>query len=128
MGTRRLHIGAQGISGGGVVVGGDPVPFNSYNWTRTYAGTTQGKLEIALDSAGAATVHRLHPDRFYWDFSPVDAGGLVYFYRDACRNTFGSARYANISETEPNGDRRFWGHSELATHKSAQHFIGVINE
>ncbi|HCR1715105.1 TPA: hypothetical protein ONA96_006510, partial [Pseudomonas aeruginosa] len=49
-------------------------------------------------------------------------------YRDAVHVAIGDARYASIYETGQDGLRRRWGHTALADHKAAHHFIGVINE
>ena len=62
----------------------------------------------------------------YFLASPNDYGEV--FYRDACKVVFGDSEYANISETNENNLRYKWGYSHLVEHKSAYHFIGVINE
>jgi hypothetical protein len=70
-------------------------------------------------------IHSRVPDTMYFMGSPDEFVGV--FYRDACKAVFGSAVYANVSENEGDGRKR-WGYTRLADHKSAHHFIGVINE
>lgn len=55
---------------------------------------------------------------------------LGVFYRDAACVVAGDAEYASISEPDPDApkQRTRWGFTRLADHKSAHHFIGVINE
>lgn len=62
----------------------------------------------------------------YYTSSPDVFGGV--FYIDGTKNMFGSASYANLSESKPSGGRVRWGRTSLADHKSAHHFVGVINE
>lgn len=70
-------------------------------------------------------IHNDVPHAMYFMGSPDEFVGV--FYRDACKAVFGSAVYANVSENEGDGRKR-WGYTRLADHKSAHHFIGVINE
>lgn len=110
---------------GGVTIGGEAPGFEPYFSETTYPGDSSGRVSVSYAVAGAANVHRNEPHSWYFSFSPVDD---FYFYRDATRITFGEAEYASVYETDPSGLRRRWGHTELATHKAAHHFIGVINE
>lgn len=66
-----------------------------------------------------------HADAYYTS-SPDIFGGMIY--RDGCKVVFGDSFYANISEEKEAGGRMRWGNTSLADHKSAHHFIGVINE
>jgi hypothetical protein len=70
-------------------------------------------------------VHKNKPDNMYFLGSPDPYVGV--FYRDGCSVTFGDSEYANLSE-KVDGKRKHWGYTSLADHKSAHHFIGVINE
>ena len=51
-------------------------------------------------------------------------------YGDCIRLTAGEAIYASTSETASGygGARYHWGYTSLADHRSAHHFIGVINQ
>lgn len=109
----------------GVVIGGEAPGFDSYSVETRYPGEAGGKLCLSLGGAGSITVHKNMPNSWFFSISPDN---LMYFYRDVARVTFGESRYASISETGQDGLRRRWGHTALATHKAAHHFIGVINE
>ena len=61
-------------------------------------------------------------------FLAVPSINLSRFYRDACKVVFGDTEYANISEIDQYNRRYKLGYSSLVEHKSAYHFIGVINE
>ncbi len=110
---------------GGVVIGGEAPSFEPYSNRTTYPGESSGRLSISYSVAGNTIIHRDQPHSWYFSFSPIDD---FYFYRDAVHVTFGESRYASINEEDPQGRRRRWGHTGLADHKSAHHFIGVINE
>lgn len=113
----------------GVVVGGEAPAFQGYSWEKSYPGESSGRISLSFTVAGSKIFSREKPNQFYYDFSPVDAGGTpLYFYRDAIYNAMGEAQYASISETDKHGRRYKWGNTRLADHKSAHHFIGVINE
>lgn len=86
-------------------------------------GEIKGELKFSLmaDLSGISVV----PDIMYFHGSPSEFGGI--FYRDATKITFGEAVYGNVSE-EADGGRKRWGYTRLADHKSAHHFVGVINE
>lgn len=114
---------------GGVVIGGEAPRITKYKTEKRFPGESSGRVSISLTVAGSKVVHKRKPSQFYYDFSPVDAGGSpLYFYRDIANITIGNAEYASCSEKDKNGRRSRWGHTELADHKSAHHFIGVINE
>lgn len=110
---------------GGVVIGGEAPRFEPHSSMNTYPGESSGRLSISYSVAGNAVVHRDQPHTWYYGFSPVDD---FYFYRDAVHVTFGESSYASINEEDPQRLRRRWGYTSLADHKSAHHFIGVINE
>lgn len=113
----------------GVVIGGESPRLDTYSWDNTEYGSSKGYVSVSITIKGAGNIHRKVPDRFYYDFSPVESGGsLVYFYRDATWIAFGKQRYASTSEKKDNGLRCYWGSSKLVDHKSAHCFIGVINE
>jgi len=115
--------------GFGVLVGGEAPKIDEYFTRQTEPGKSSGKVSITYPVAGSVRVNSEKPSQFYYDFSPAMAGGVpLYFYRDAIFNTIGTAQYANTSEEDAGGKRKKWGHTELADHKSAHHFIGVINE
>lgn len=109
----------------GVVIGGEAPGFEPYFYETTYPGESSGRLHISCAVAGNTTVNRNNPHTWYFGFSPVDD---FYFYRDAVHITFGESQYASINEEDGQKLRRRWGHTGLADHKGAHHFIGVINE
>ena len=109
----------------GVTIGGEPPGFNPYHEEATYPGTSSGRVSVSLSVAGSVVAHRRVPDGWYYSFSPVENN---YFYRDACRVTFGDASFASISEQDQYGQRSRWGYSSVASNNGAHHFIGVINE
>lgn len=86
-------------------------------------GAEKGELlfSLAAELFGIKVV----PNIMYFLGSPDPFVGV--FYRDAARVLFGDAMYANVSE-ESDGGRKRWGFTRLADHKSAHHFVGVINE
>lgn len=115
--------------GNGVVVGGEAPPYQEYSWSKQYPGEDSGRISISFTVAGSKEFSKEKPSQWYYDFSPVESGGsLSYFYRDAIYNAIGKAEYASISEEDRYGRRIKWGNTNLADHKSAHHFIGVINE
>lgn len=114
---------------GGVVIGGEAPQIEPFEKTEAVHGKLSGRVSISYAFNGSSIAHRNKPDEWYFAFSPVDAGGTPhYFYQDACRVGFGDSEYASIYEKGAYGLRIRWGYTQLADHKSAHHFIGVINE
>lgn len=112
----------------GVVIGGEEPQIRPFSETKYSAGKSEGRVNACLGGVGSLQVNNHFPESLYWGFSPIPASsGEIYFYRDACRVTFGESKYANISEM--NGQQRYrWGHSVLVETHQAHHFLGVINE
>ena len=106
-------------SGGG---GAPKVQTYSKSWRED--GKTTGNIYITIDDVPRKI--DVIPATTYFLPSPDLYVGV--FYRDACKVVFGDSEYANISETNENNLRYKWGYSRLVDHKSAYHFIGVINE
>ena len=106
--------------------GGRPTVKN-FSKTTQEEGDKGGDLRISLDPL-PQTVHKEVPNWHYFEMSPDEYGNV--FYRDAIRNEAGNAVYSSVSEPESEGSplRKHWGHTSLADHKSAHHFIGVIHE
>lgn len=103
--------------------GGGPPSFQSYSNVTFGDSTHEGNLQVSIVS-NIEEIHRNIPDTMYFMGSPDEYLGV--FYRDACKIEFGQMEYASVSE---GGElRRRWGYTGLATHKSAHHFFGVINE
>ncbi|MGV2423025.1 UNVERIFIED_CONTAM: hypothetical protein QOZ53_15165 [Pseudomonas aeruginosa] len=109
----------------GVIIGGEAPGFDPYRKDTQYPNESSGRLSVCLSVAGAVQVNKDMPHSWYWGFSPEND---FYFYRDAVHVAIGDARYASIYETGQDGLRRRWGHTALADHRAAHHFIGVINE
>ena len=113
----------------GVTIGGEAPRLETYNINSTTYANKKGRVDVSITIKGAGNIHKNIPDSFYYGFSPVESGGsLVYFYRDATWITAGTQNYTNIDEKKDNGLRVYWGSTNLADHKSAHCFIGVINE
>lgn len=105
--------------------GGGPPSFHPSSTTERGEAKETGNLQIAINNQ-VELIHSRVPDIMYFMGSPDDIVGV--FYRDACRVVFGDSIYANVSETAGGDTRKYWGYTSLATHKTAHHFIGVINE
>lgn len=104
--------------------GGGAPSYQPYVRTEQGKGSEKGSLKVSILES-EQLVHSDVPQTMYFLGSPDPYVGV--FYRDAARVTFGQAVYANVSENV--GERRkYWGYTALADHKSAHHFIGVINE
>ena len=89
-------------------------------------GKSEGDLSLSiLDTPGK--VHK-DPATTYFLYSPDEFVGV--FYRDAVRNVAGTSEYANVSEADPEApkQRKRYGFTSVADHKTAHHFIGVLNE
>ncbi len=96
-------------------------------YTKTSVGPsteTGGLMTNIIDGVGQ--ILTTAPDQDYFFISPTENGS--YFYRDGCKVVFGDSVYANVSEAGDGGRRKYWGYTNLVDHKSAHHFIGVINE
>lgn len=99
---------------------------------KPYVKTDQeeGKEERDLQTSITPQTWRVHkvPDITYFLGSPGEFGDV--FYRDATRVVAGDATYANVMEDDPDApkQRKRLGFTRIADHKSAHHFIGVINE
>lgn len=108
--------------------GGGAPSFKAYSTTTQQPSSEKGALHISVLSQ-PEPVHARVPDKMYFLGSPDEFVGV--FYRDATRIVFGQSIYANVSESEeqtPGSLRRRYGFTSLADHKSAHHFLGVINE
>lgn len=105
--------------------GGGAPKVKEYSISNIEPSSSIGSLYFDL-SETPVQVHSHIPQEWYFYVSPDEYGNL--FYRDACKVVFGHSEYANISETNENNLRYKWGYSNLVEHKSAYHFIGVINE
>lgn len=94
--------------------------------TITEDGKSEGDLKLSF-MASTVKVNSKPRDGFFI-VSPNEYKDV--FYADAVKIVAGTAEYANCSESDadaPN-QRKRWGFTRLADHKSAHHFIGVINE
>lgn len=115
--------------GGGCSVGGEPPGWQKKSSSEQQSGKSTGRVSVTINHNGHSIVHSNLPEQWYYQFSPVDAGGSPhYMYRDATWIACGDASYVSVSEKRSDGKRSSWGKSELADYESAQHFIGVINE
>lgn len=106
--------------------GGGPPKFTPKSSGSAEAGKSERDLSISiLDSPGK--VHK-DPANTYFLYSPDEFVGV--FYRDAVRNVAGTSEYANVSEADPEApkQRKRYGFTSVADHKTAHHFIGVLNE
>jgi hypothetical protein len=110
---------------GGVVIGGEAPGFEPFSSLKEYPAESSGRLSVSMKAAGSTIAQRDIPHSWYFGFSPEDD---TYFYRDAVHIAIGDASYASIYEQDQNKLRRRWGNTSLADHKTAHHFVGVINE
>lgn len=87
-----------------------------------------GRLDASIEEE-ATEVHREPPQEWYFTPSPDPKTGYI-FYRDACKNVFGDAKYSNVSEMDKANPtvRKYWGKTELADNTTTYQYIGVINE
>lgn len=111
---------------GGALIGGNAPGFVRERSQSQKLGETTGCVSISMDVAGNVQVNKAVPHGWYFALSPDPVAG--YFYRDAVRITFGSARYATVSEKDDYGRQKQWGRTKLLSEPRAAHFIGVINE
>lgn len=113
---------AYQFSGGG----GAPI-IKTYSTSEPGKAKEEGELKYSA-SASPQLINKEIPSNMYFLGSPDIYVGV--FYRDGCRITFGESEYINVSESESKDSpyRKRWGFTNLADHKSAHHFIGVINE
>ena len=112
----------------GVRIGGEEPQIKPFFESKSRPGDVISKTNLCMSNVGSIKVKDSLSDSGYINFSPTQASsGQIYFYRDACKVTFGETKYANISEM--NGQQRYrWGHSSLLDSHQAFHFVGVINE
>lgn len=111
---------------GGVLIGGEAPGFNPYSFEASYPGEASGRFQISQVTAGDATVHRMIPSAFAWEFSPQPPD--LYYQQDATWNVLGEQAYASIYEKDHTNRRKRWGDSQVANHDAPNYFIGVINE
>lgn len=106
--------------------GGSPPTAKRYTKTTHLESTQTGELQLSW---------RVIPDKVntdprdgFFTMSPSEFGDV--FYTDAIKNTAGDSEYFSCGEADPESpkQRKHWGFTSLADHKSAHHFIGVINE
>lgn len=109
----------------GVTIGGAAPPFEPSSSSRVYPAESSGRVSVSVSVAGSARVNNNLPHTWYFAFSPEDDS---YFYQDMANVAIGDAEYTSLFEKDQYGLRKRWGHTALADHKSAHHFIGVINE
>lgn len=105
--------------------GGGPPKVLPYTKTSSLPSSEIGSLMTNIIESSGVTLTKA-PDKNYFLISPNENG--IYFYRDGCKVVFGDSVYANVSEVGEGGRRKYWGYTSLVDHKSAHHFIGVINE
>lgn len=112
----------------GVVIGGMAPGWEPFSSSEKEEGVVTGRSHVVMPSVGTSLVHKRRPDDWYFLLSPQDAGGITYFYRDACWIAFGARMFASLSELDEHGNRKRWGESSMGSATAARHFIGVINE
>lgn len=108
--------------------GGGAPPVQEYSRESAEPSSLDEVLQASiLPQLGIQPVHR-KPDSMYFLSSPTPEG--LTFTREGARIEAGKATYANVSEPDPEApeQRKRFGYTTLADHKSSHHFIGVINE
>ena len=89
-------------------------------------GKRVSSLVLSLD--GKVMEVTKNPTLMYFLSSPSELQEI--FYADVISVCAGFAKYTSCSESDPDSikQRKRWGFTKMADHKSAHHFIGVINE
>lgn len=106
--------------------GGGNVPkVKEYVTEVNASSVTTGSINLSLMDK-AVGVNNEIPNYNYFIGSPNDIGNV--FYKDACAVVFGDSEYRSVSEPSQDSERAKWGYTAIADHKTAHHFIGVINE
>lgn len=105
--------------------GGGPPKIDEYSKStqKTYKQT--GMIKLSMGEQPNLVSMNI-PANGYYIGSPNEFGDV--FYRDGCQVMFGETTYYNVSEPSAKDPRAKWGYTRLVDHKSAHHFIGVINE
>lgn len=119
--TWLVHPGKQWFYNGG----GNPPVIDQYTTSRTDTDIVTGEINFSI-LRQPILVNKSIPESGYFVGSPNLFGD--YFYKDATAIVFGDAEYANVSEVGERTPRAYQGYTTLADHKTAHHFIGVINE
>lgn len=104
--------------------GGAPV-IDSYSRSTQKQYEQKGSIKLSMGDQPDFVSSNI-PANGYYTGSPNEFGDV--FYRDGCQVVFGESNYRNVSEPSANSPRAKWGYTKLVDHKSAHHFIGVINE
>lgn len=106
--------------------GGGPPTVRQFSRKTTGGPTQDGELNISI-TTGVQRVNE-KPSSGYFMSSPNEIGDI--FYADSIMLCAGDSEYYSCSEGDPESpkQRKRWGHTSLADHKTAHHFIGVINE
>lgn len=104
--------------------GGAPV-IDSYSRSTQKQYEQKGSIKLSMGNQPDFVSSNI-PANGYYTGSPNEFGDV--FYRDGCRVVFGESNYRSVSEPSANSPRAKWGYTKLVDHKSAHHFIGVINE
>lgn len=108
--------------------GGGSIPHvDTYSITDPQLSSLKYKLKISHGDQPVLLTNQ--PDEDYFMSSPdPNEPDKSPFYRSAAAVVFGETDYRSISEVSTKGTMTYWGYSKLVDHKSAHHFIGVINE
>ena len=106
--------------------GGGPPPVKEYVTTTGPDTVEKRSLDVSVQEQARSLDGKV--DNLYFLPSPSEMGEI--FYRDIAKVVAGAAIYANVSEGDPQapGRRQRFGFTRLADHRSAHHFLGVINE
>lgn len=106
--------------------GGGAPTVKTFSETTYEPGSTVGELWVSLTDKKEKVND--NPREGFFTISPNQFGDV--FYTDATRVTAGDSVYSSVAEADPNAERqrKRWGYTRLADHKTAHHFIGVIHE
>lgn len=113
--------GENPISGGGM-----PMPLNTSSSTSVTKNVEKRSTKASVMDE-PSTIRTGGEEGASKGYFSGHEGAL---YGDCIRLTAGEAIYASTSETASGygGARYHWGYTSLADHRSAHHFIGVINQ
>ena len=106
--------------------GGPPLFGNTSTYKEIPGEEEKSSLRVSIINAVGDVNKSVRSGYFVGSPAPY----IGVFYCDAARVLAGKTVYANVSEDDPEApkQRKRFGFTRLADHKSAHHFIGVINE
>lgn len=121
------HDISGSVASGGQTSGGGGAPKVRTYSNQTFGdGYNKGDMKFLIEE-NPRQISTETPDTGFFLGSPDQFTGI--YYEDACQITIGNSFYWNVSDKKGlNATRYRAGYCSLVDHRSAHHFIGVINE